>query len=73
MVINGIIKRGGALRKEKTLNRAAELFEDKLALADLLEKATVAERADLKTGLDKLPAGTLVRTAPAITAAREVE
>lgn len=68
MVINGIIKRGGALQREQTLTKAAELFENPTQLADLLERATAAETAALKTGLSQLPSGSLIRTVPAITA-----
>ena len=71
MVINGIIKRGGVARREGTLNRAAEIFEDPLKLAELLEKASPAEVIRLKSGLGDIPAGTFARTVPAITAARE--
>ena len=71
MILNGIIKRGGVVRKESTLNDAAQIFKDPQKLAALLEKANPRELSVLRRLINSIPLEQLTRTVPAITAARQ--
>lgn len=71
MVVNGIIKRGGTVRKEAALNDAAEIFQDPARLAELLERANPRELTVLRRLISALPLRELSRTAPAIAGTRE--
>lgn len=67
MIVNSLIRKSGTLRTEATLERAAELFRNPQAFADVMEGATEREVGIVRSALRQIPIDQLTRTAPAVT------
>jgi len=70
-IIRSILTKAGAATEDATLNKAAEIFRDPKALADLMSKTDARSVSALKKVINAIPADKIARTAPAITATKE--